>query len=107
MTNIHRQFVSLAIALWLYLQRLHTFRPRFVLGGGGVSDGIGYWSIEKCKKAYSQYIANKSQEIEEQKNARRYYHGVHWTSEQVRELNKRKQLRSSRSIGLRARLMAW
>ena len=69
----------------------YTHSGRASTGGGGVSDGIGYWSIEKCKKAYSQYIANKSQEIEEQKNARRYYHGVHWTSEQVRELNKRKQ----------------
>ena len=57
----------------------------------GAAPDDGYWSIDKCKKAYTQYIANKSQEIEEQKNARRYYHGVHWTSEQVRELNKRKQ----------------
>ena len=69
----------------------YTHSGRASVGGGGISDGVGYWSIEKCKKAYSQYIANKSQEIEEQKNARRYYHGVHWTSEQVRELNKRKQ----------------
>ena len=69
----------------------YTHSGRASTGGGGVSDGQSYWSIEKCKKAYSQYIANKSQEIEEQKNARRYYHGVHWTSEQVRELNKRKQ----------------
>ena len=61
-------------------------------GGGAGVDSSEYWSIDKCKKAYSQYIANKSQEIEEQKNARRYYHGVHWTSEQVRELNKRKLL---------------
>ena len=60
-------------------------------GGAGVDAPEQYWTIDKCKKAYSQYIANKSQEIEEQKNARRYYHGVHWTSEQVRELNKRKQ----------------
>ena len=60
-------------------------------GGAGVDAPEQYWTIDKCKKAYSQYIANKSQEIEEQKNARRYYHGVHWTAEQVRELNKRKQ----------------
>ena len=58
--------------------------------GGGVP-GDGYWSIDKCKKAYSQYRDNKSEEIEEQKNARRYYHGVQWTAEQIKELNKRRQ----------------
>ena len=68
----------------------YTTNGRASVGGGAVPQD-GYWSIDKCKKAYSQYIANKSQEIEEQKNARRYYHGVHWTSEQVKELNKRKQ----------------
>ena len=68
----------------------YTTNGRASVGGGAVPQD-GYWSIDKCKKAYSQYIANKSQEIEEQKNGRRYYHGVHWTSEQVKELNKRKQ----------------
>src|SRR6478609_3587934 len=68
----------------------YTHTGRGSTGGASV-DSSEYWSIDKCKKAYTQYIANKSQEIEEQKNSRRYYHGVHWTSEQVRELNKRKQ----------------
>lgn len=68
----------------------YTHTGRATTGGASV-DSSEYWSIDKCKKAYTQYIANKSQEIEEQKNSRRYYHGVHWTSEQVRELNKRKQ----------------
>ena len=57
-----------------------------------MSDGKAeYWTIDKCKKAYTQYLANKSDEIEEQKNSRRYYHGAHWTAEQIKELNKRKQ----------------
>jgi hypothetical protein len=61
-------------------------------GSGGVSEGkTEYWSHDKCKKAYTQYSANKSEEIEEQKNSRRYYHGSHWTAEQVKELNKRRQ----------------
>ena len=84
----------------------YTHSGRASTGGGGVTSGEGYWSIEKCKKAYSQYIANKSQEIEEQKNARRYYHGVHWTSEQVRELNKESS-RSSPSTASRASSTAW
>jgi hypothetical protein len=50
-----------------------------------------YWSLEKCRKAYSNYLDNKQEEISEQKNARRYYHGAHWTEAQIKELNKRKQ----------------
>jgi hypothetical protein len=50
-----------------------------------------YWLIEKCRNAYTQYLKNKQEEISEQKNARRYYHGAHWTEEQIKELNKRKQ----------------
>jgi hypothetical protein len=63
-------------------------------GSGSASAGkskVEYWPLDRCKKAYTQYTANKSEEIEEQKNARRYYHGAHWTAEQIRELNKRKQ----------------
>jgi len=50
-----------------------------------------YWSLEKCRKSYSNYLDNKQEEISEQKNARRYYHGAHWTDAQIKELNKRKQ----------------
>jgi len=50
-----------------------------------------YWSLEKCRKAYTNYLDNKQDEISEQKNSRRYYHGVHWTKEQIKALNKRKQ----------------
>jgi len=61
-------------------------------GGGAVSaERGGYWSLEKCKRAYLDYLGTKTDEIEEQKNARRYYHGAQWTSEQIKALNKRKQ----------------
>jgi hypothetical protein len=50
-----------------------------------------YWSVERCKKSYLDYLFNKTQEIEEQKEARRYYHGSHWTEKQIKELKKRKQ----------------
>ena len=50
-----------------------------------------YWSLEKCRKAYTNYLDNKQDEISEQKNSRRYYHGVHWTKEQIKALNQRKQ----------------
>lgn len=37
------------------------------------------------------YLSNKQEEIDEQKNARRYYHGAQWTAAQIKALNKRKQ----------------
>lgn len=51
----------------------------------------GYWSLSKCKKAYLDYLGNKREEIDEAKNARRYYHGSQWTEEQIKTLKKRKQ----------------
>jgi hypothetical protein len=50
-----------------------------------------YWSLAKCKKAYTTYLSSKNPEIEEQKNARRYYHGSHWTEEEIAALKKRRQ----------------
>src|SRR3569623_244730 len=50
-----------------------------------------YWDIGRLKRAYSEYLGTKRDEIEEQKEARRYYHGAQWTSEQIKILKKRKQ----------------
>ena len=61
---------------------------------GGASDSkgkAGYWSLSKCKKAYLDYLTNKTEEINEQKDARRYYHGAQWTDEQLKVLKKRRQ----------------
>ena len=54
-------------------------------------DFQGFWSLDKCRKAYSTYLDSKRLEIKEQQEARRYRHGVQWTSEQVKALNDRKQ----------------
>jgi hypothetical protein len=66
-----------------------------VSGPSSSSDGKkadnDYWDVGRCKKAYLDYLFNKTQEIEEQKNARRYYHGAHWTAEQIKALKRRKQ----------------
>lgn len=59
--------------------------------GSDKKGGDQFWPLETCKKAYLDYLFNKTQEIEEQKNSRRYYHGAHWTSEQIKALKKRKQ----------------
>lgn len=54
-------------------------------------DTAGYWDIGKLKKAYTEYLSNKREEIDEQKDARRYYHGAQWTEAQIKILKKRKQ----------------
>ena len=50
-----------------------------------------YWSLAKCKRAYTDYLGSKSEEIQEQQNARQYRHGAQWTTDQVETFNKRKQ----------------
>jgi hypothetical protein len=50
-----------------------------------------YWSLEKCKRCFDDYLDNKQQEIAEQKEARRYRHGAQWTAKQIETFNKRKQ----------------
>jgi hypothetical protein len=50
-----------------------------------------YWGHDKLKRAYTDYLGNKREEIDEQKDARRYYHGSQWTAAQIKALKKRKQ----------------
>ena len=65
-------------------------------GGTGTTSGderreTGYWSLYKLKRAYLDYLGAKREEIDEQQDARRFVHGSQWTSEQIRQLNARKQ----------------
>lgn len=46
---------------------------------------------EKLKKDYLSYLDNKTEEIKEQKDARRYYHSSQWTEKAIREFKRRKQ----------------
>lgn len=50
-----------------------------------------YWPLGRCRKSYLDYLYNKNQEIQEQKEARRYYHGSHWTEAQIKEFKTRRQ----------------
>lgn len=52
---------------------------------------VEYWGLDRLKRAYSDYLGNKREEIDEAKDARRYYHGAQWTAEQLRILRARKQ----------------
>jgi hypothetical protein len=51
----------------------------------------GYWSLGRLKQSYQDYLGNKREEIDETQKARAYVHGSHWTSEQMAQLNARKQ----------------
>lgn len=55
-----------------------------------VYDDEGY-SIERLRKQYENFASTKSAEIEEQRQARHYYHGDQYTKEQVSELKRRRQ----------------
>lgn len=57
----------------------------------GVSSPDGGVSHDDLKRQYLTYLDLKNEEIKEQKKARQYYHGVQWTAEQIKVLNRRKQ----------------
>src|SRR5215204_4056555 len=50
-----------------------------------------YWSLERCKRCFDDYLDNKQAEINEQKESRRYRHGAQWTPKQIETFNLRKQ----------------
>jgi hypothetical protein len=52
-------------------------------GAGSASQGGGetqaqpteYWPLSKLRKCYTEYLSSKREEIDEQIDSRRYYHG--------------------------------
>ncbi|MDI1265602.1 MAG: hypothetical protein PS018_20335 [bacterium] len=57
----------------------------------GEDDGRTYLSVRDLRNQYLDYINSKGDEIEEQKDSRRYYHGAQLTAEQLRVLKARHQ----------------
>lgn len=55
------------------------------VGGNGAQ---GHFDL---KKQYLAYLSAKDDEIKEQQEARRYYHGSQWTNDQLKALKARKQ----------------
>lgn len=51
----------------------------------------GYYSLELLKRQYYDYLGVKSDEVEEAKQSRRYYHGAQWTEAEIKALKKRRQ----------------
>jgi hypothetical protein len=57
----------------------------------GPTEAIATVDHLTLKKGYLAYLENKNEEIKEQQNARRYYHGAQWTDKQIKAFDKRKQ----------------
>jgi hypothetical protein len=58
--------------------------------GNGSEDGE-FLSVGELRRQYLEYLDSKVDEIEEQKDSRRYYHGAQLTGEQLRVLQARHQ----------------
>lgn len=74
------------------LETSYTSQAAGSAGSGSVDTDEGqYWPLSKLRKCYTDYLTSKRDEIDEQIDARRYYHGSQWTAEQLRVMQKRKQ----------------
>jgi hypothetical protein len=52
---------------------------------------VDYLDVATLKRRYQDYRSSKREEVEEQREARHYYHGDQWTDAQRKILKKRKQ----------------
>jgi hypothetical protein len=59
--------------------------------GVTTSEPSGGLTHAQLKKQYTGYLDLKNDEIKEQQESRRYYHGAQWTDKQVKAFNARKQ----------------
>jgi hypothetical protein len=55
------------------------------------SKSKGYWSLQKLKRAYLDYLGTKREEIDEQQDSRRFLNGSQWTQAQLKDFHLRKQ----------------
>jgi len=63
---------------------------RVTMTDAAIDQDEGY-SLAKLRRQFTDYIGTKSDEIKEQREARHYYHGDQWTSDERATLQKRKQ----------------
>lgn len=57
----------------------------------GDEDSKQYLPVERLRQQYTGYLTTKGPEIEEQKEARRYYHGAQWDAKDIKILRDRHQ----------------
>jgi hypothetical protein len=51
----------------------------------------GYWSLQRLKRSYLDYLGTKREEIDEQQDSRRMINGSQWTQAQLKDFALRKQ----------------
>jgi hypothetical protein len=54
-------------------------------------DHEGHFPVSRLRQQYTDYLAAKVLEYEEQKQSRHYYHGAQWTPEEIETLRRRRQ----------------
>ena len=54
-------------------------------------DKATFLDVRKLRTQYIDYLTSKTDEIEEQKDSRHYYHGAQWTPDQINILRRRRQ----------------
>lgn len=54
-------------------------------------DRVAFLDVRALRNQFFDYLSAKTDEIEEAKEARRMYHGAHWTADQIRILRQRRQ----------------
>lgn len=72
-------------------QRESDTRNNDVAEAFGPGSQPGFLSVDRLRRQYLDYLGGKILEINEQKEARHYFHGAQWTAEEVRILRKRRQ----------------
>jgi len=60
-------------------------------GRTGEEGGEVFYSLARLRKQFHDYLFQKANEIEEQKEARRYFHCVQWTRDQMKAIRDRGQ----------------
>jgi hypothetical protein len=75
------------------LETSYTSRPTGSPGAGRAvpQQKAEYWPLSKLRKAYTSYLTNKREEINEQIDARRYYHASQFTAKQAKIIAARGQ----------------
>lgn len=74
---------------------LPTSQPETGPAQDAIQDPFG---LDKLKKQFLDYQTLKDEEIAEQRQARRYYHGAQWTAAEIRELRRRGQPPSTKNV---------
>ena len=57
----------------------------------GDDDDRQFLDVRKLREQYIDYLTTKVDEVQEQQDARRYYHGAQWTAKQIETLRRRHQ----------------